>query len=196
MNAFTQKQNLRNASRLPQLSQSASVSATEVACLLACGALAVLLIGLLRLPLRIPGHAILRGVVPMALGLAMVPRRSAGTIMSLGAIATAVTMTGFGFGRFPAAAILSVVALGPVLDLVSSATADGWRLYARFAAAGAIANLAAFAMRTTMATVGWELSDSRHIATFWSLALVSFVVCGAVAGLVSAAISFRMRARR
>jgi hypothetical protein len=191
--AFANKPNLRTSSRLPSLSQEASVTLAEVACLLACGAVAILAVGLLRLPIRIPGHAVLRGVLPMAMGLALVPRRSAGSIMAVGAAITALGMSWGGIGRFPAAAVLSVVALGPVFDLVSSSTAQGWRLYARFAVAGAVANLAGFAMRWAMATFGWELADSRQFASFWSPALVSFIVCGAMAGLVSAGFWFRLR---
>ena len=36
----------------------------------------------------IPGHAILRAVFPMVTGLALVPRRGAGTVMGLGAMLT------------------------------------------------------------------------------------------------------------
>ena len=78
LQAFATRSNLRTASRLPTLSSEAKVSAAELATLLACGALAALAIGLLHLQFRVPGHAILRAVLPMAFGLALVPRRSAG----------------------------------------------------------------------------------------------------------------------
>ena len=71
--------------------------------------------------------------------------------------------------------------------------AQGWRLYARFAAAGAIANLLAFAARVGTSFLGWELAGSRQFTSFWSFALASFLLCGAVAGLVSAAVWFRLR---
>src|ERR1700741_2250355 len=37
---------------------------------------------------RIPGHAILRVVFPIAMGLALVPRRGAGTVMGTSALFT------------------------------------------------------------------------------------------------------------
>ena len=109
---FATKPNLRSASRLPALAGAARISAAEVAALLACGALAALAVGLVHLPIRIPGHAILRGVLPMAMGLALVPRRSAGMIMAIGAGATAAAMSWAHIGRFPAAAVLSIAGAG------------------------------------------------------------------------------------
>ena len=129
----------------------------------------------------------------MAMGLALVPRRSAGMVMAFGAALTAAVLSWGNFGRFPAAAVLSILALGPVLDLALMGNAQGWRLYARFAAAGAVANLLAFAARVATAYFGWELSGSRSFMSFWSAGLVSFILCGAVAGLISAALWFRLR---
>jgi hypothetical protein len=206
MNVFASKPSLRNASRLPALSDELRISATEIACLLGCGMLAAVAVGFGNQIIRgVPGHAILRGVLPMALGLALVPRRSAGMTMSLSAGLTAAVMSWQGVGRFQPAAILSVVVLGPVLD---AALAGHWWLYARFFAAGAIANLLAFAMRFSMAFLGWQAGGGgggrgggggtgggggQQFMDFWSAALVSFLVCGALAGLVSAAVWFRMR---
>lgn len=193
IDVFAAKLNLRTASRLPKLSGDARVSTAEVACLLACGALAALAVGLVHLPIRVPGHAILRGVLPMAMGLALVPRRSAGMVMAVGAGMSAAAMSWGGIGRFPPAAVLSILALGPVLDVALAGRARGWRLYVRFAVAGAVANLLAFALRAASSWLGWEFSDSRQFMSFWSFALVAFILCGAVAGVVSAAVWFRLR---
>lgn len=152
-----------------------------------------MLVGFVRIPLRLPGHAILHGVVPMSLGLALVPRRCGGILMAIGAGITAAAMTFAGLGRFQPAAVLSILALGPVLDIATSGRARGWLLYARFALAGAVANCLAFAVRVSTSLIGWELPGARQFTSFWSLALLSFVLCGAVAGLVSAAIWFRVR---
>ena len=146
--AFAPKLNLQKSSRLPAISGAARISAAELACLLACGAMAALAIGLLHLSLRMPGHAILRGVLPMAMGLALVPRRSAGTVMAIGAGVTATAMSAGQIGSFPPTAMLSVLALGPVLDLALLGRSSGWRLYARFVIAGAVANLLAFALES------------------------------------------------
>ena len=192
--AFATRTNLRVASRLPAWSQQARISTAELALLLACGALAAVAVGMLQMRIALPGHAILRAVIPMALGLAMVPRRSAGTVMSCGAAMTALAMQAVSVGNFQPAALLGVLALGPVLDAVLVGRPTGWRLYARFSAGGALANLAAFAVRFGIAWLGWEPAHSRGIAPFWSMALVSFLLCGLVAGLVSAAFWFRLRA--
>jgi hypothetical protein len=194
LQAFATKPTLRTASRLPTLSREARVSAAELTCLLACGALAVLCVAIfqqMRLP--IPGNSILRAVLPMAMGLALVPRRSAGTVMAFGAGLTAAAMSLGHVGRFPPAAVISVVVFGPVLDAALAGQPSGWRLYARFAAAGALANLLAFAVRFATSWLGWDLAGSRQFTDFWLSALPSFVLCGALAGLVSAAVWFRLR---
>jgi hypothetical protein len=189
---FARRTHLQDASRLPVLSSDARVTAADLVLLLACGALATIAVGGLHLQLSIPGHAILRGVIPMALGLALVPRRGAGRVMSVGAGLTAIAMIAGQFGRFQPAALLSVLLLGPVLDVVLAGRPTGWRLYARFVAAGIVANAAAFIVRLSAALVGWQLSGGRQVTAFWQSALVSFVVCGAIAGLVSAALWFRL----
>lgn len=193
LQAFATKPTLRVASRLPTLSREARISIAEITLLLACGAFAALAIGLLQLQIRVPGHAILRAVLPMAMGFALVPRRSAGMVMSVGAGLTAAAMSAGLVGRFPPAAMLGVLALGPVLDLALAGHPQGWRLYARFAAAGALANLLAFLVRFATAQLGWEFQGIRQFTDFWLTALPSFVLCGAIAGLVSAAVWFRLR---
>jgi hypothetical protein len=194
IDAFAAKPSLQTSSRVPNLTRDARVSAAEIACLLACGAFAVLLVGFIHLQLRIPGHAILTGVLPMSLGLALVPRRSGGIVMAIGAGIAAAAMNWGGLGRFQPAAVLSILALGPVLDVATAGRPQGWRLYARFAVAGAIANLLAFVVRAGTYALGWDFPGSRNFASFWSGALVSFILCGAIAGLVSAMIWFRLRA--
>jgi hypothetical protein len=191
--AFATKPALRVASRLPALSREAGISIAEVVLLLACGAFSALAIGMLQLQIRVPGHAILRAVLPMAFGFALVPRRSSGILMSIGAGLTAAAMSLGHIGRFPPAAMLSVLALGPVLDMALAGNPQGWRLYARFAAAGALANLLGFLARFATAQMGWEFQGSRQFTDFWLTALPSFILCGAIAGLVSAAIWFRRR---
>src|SRR3954454_22912622 len=143
IDAFATKPSLGTASRWPCMSRASRISAKEIACLLACGALAVLLVGFVHIPLRMPGHAILNGVLPMSLGMALVARRSGGIVMAIGAALTAIAMNSAGLGRFQPAAVLSIIALGPVLDVATAGRPQGWLLYARFAAAGAIANLLA-----------------------------------------------------
>jgi hypothetical protein len=195
-NAFATKTNLQDASRLPVWSRDARVSAAEVATLLACGALAAFAVGAFHLQIRVPGHAILRGVIPLALGFALVPRQSSGMLMSVGAGLAAAAMSWGHIGRFPPAAILSIVALGPVLDLALAGEPRGWRLYARFVVAGALTNLLAFAIRFGTVLAGWDFRGSRQFTEFWQFALFTFAICGAIAGLISAALWFRLSSRR
>jgi hypothetical protein len=194
INAFATKPSLRSASRLPSLAGESTVSMMEIACLLACGVLASIAVGFgPRLVQGAPGHAILRGVLPIALGLAIVPRRSAGITMSVGAGLTAALMSWQGVGRFQPAAVLSILALGPVLDVALAGRPQGWRLYVRFTLAGVMANLLAFAVRFGTAHFGWDLRGSHHFMSFASTAFLTFILFGAVAGLVSAALWFRLR---
>jgi hypothetical protein len=192
---FAPQSSLRASSRLPALSRSASVSAMEVACLVACGVLAALAIGFLHHSLRMPGHAIIRGALPMAMGLALVPRRSAGTVMAIGAGITAAGLTAMNVGSFPVPAMLSVLVLGPVLDVALIGQSTGWRLYVKFVLAGAIANLLAYALKVAGVWLGIGIFSGGGYFARLSLAAViaSYVLCGALAGLLGAAVCFRAR---
>ena len=208
INAFAEKPSLRVASRLPAIARTANVSVAELACLFVCGGLAAIAIGLLHPAIRVPGHAILRGALPMAMGLALVPRRSAGIIMAIGAGVTSVAMSAAHLDVFPATSMLSVLALGPVLDLALLGQSVGWKLYFRFAAAGAVANLLAFALRMAGLQLGIETGGGDggggggggngmgggggggQLMTFGWMALASFLICGALAGLISGAVWF------
>jgi hypothetical protein len=194
INAFAAKPNLRSASRLPRLSSATGISFVELACLLACGAFGMFAVGAfhqLRLPF--PGHAILRGALPMGLGLSLVPRYSAGVVMSIGAGLTAGIMSWAGIGRFPQAAVLSVLALGPVFDLAFVGRADRWMLYIRFALAGAAANLLAYLVKIAMLQLNVETGSGGNFVNFGWFSFASFIFFGTAAGLVSAAVWFRFR---
>jgi hypothetical protein len=192
--SFAPQPNLRDSSRMPAISRAAGVSAVELLCLLACGALAAAAVGFLHLSFRVPGHAILRGTLPMAMGVALVPRRLAGIVMSIGAGAASVAMSVGHVGVFPPTAMLSVLALGPVLDVALLGQSKGWRLYARFVVAGAVANLLAFALKMSGVTLGIEsVRGGGQFQAFGSVAVVSYALCGALAGLLGAAVWFRIR---
>jgi hypothetical protein len=91
--------------------------------------------------------------------------------MAIGAGITSTAMSAAHVGTFPATSMVSILALGPILDFALLGHSSGWRLYLRFAAAGAATNLLAFG----------------------SAALVSFLICGALAGLIGATVWFRFR---
>jgi hypothetical protein len=150
-------------------------------------------VGFLHLSLRVPGHAILRGVLPMAVGFALVPRRLAGTVMAIGAGVTAAGLSAMHFGRFPVPAMLSVLALGPVLDVALLGKLNGWRLYVRFIVAGAVANLLAYALKLAGVGLGIEMfAGGREFVRFaLPVVLSSYILCGALAGFLGAAACFR-----
>jgi hypothetical protein len=199
---FAPQIGLKASSRLPLVSRSAGITSAELACLLVCGAMAALAVGLLHLQIRVPGHAILRGAFPMAMGLALVPRRGAGIMMAIAAGITATAMSAAQVGNFPATSMLSVLALGPILDLALLGPSIGWKLYARFAAAGAVANLLAFGLKLAGLSLGIETvgggsggGGGGRLLEFGTFALLSFLICGALAGLIGAAAWFRSSPR-
>ena len=183
---------LADSSRLPVLAQPAGqLQLAEIAWLLGAGIAATCASAFLDFGLRIPGHAIIRAVFPMALGLAVAPRRMAGTVMGTGALASAlvIQMTGtrgIGFG-----ALTSLALVGPLLDLALWRAGRGWRLYLGFALAGLAGNLAALAVRSGVKLAGWESLGKRPFAEWFPQALLTYTVCGVLAGLLSAWICFR-----
>jgi hypothetical protein len=190
--------NLRNASRLrPIASDASGVSPAELAILFGCGVVAALAVAWMRLPIRLPGHAILYAVLPMAGGLALAPRHGSGSLMSLGAIAGALFAQLSPLGGVQPAALVGVLALGPAIDLAQRGDTTGWRIHLRFALAGLIANALSWAARYGLAMTGFvggtRVGGMQGFMSFWPLAIGTFALCGAIAGLVSAAIWFRFR---
>jgi hypothetical protein len=187
---------LSNGTRLPALA-SAGASATrgEWIALALLGAAAALAAAFIDFGVRVPGHAILRSVLPMGLGLALVPRRGAGSVMGLAALATALGLRGTGAASLGMGATTSLCLAGPFLDLALTSARGGWRIYWGCGAAGMASNLAALAVRGggKLAGVG---GGSRPIDDWWSQAWFTYPACGLVAGLVSAAVWFQFRPRR
>ena len=108
---------LAGAARISSISRRiADNAAMQLGALALLGAAAALAGGV-RLDLRIPGHAILRAVFPMALGLALAPSCRGGTVMGTSALATALAMKGCGLGSWGAGALTSLTLTGPFLDL-------------------------------------------------------------------------------
>lgn len=144
---------------------------------------------------RIPGHAILRVVLPITAGLALVPRRGAGTVMGGSALLTAMILRvgrlqseGLGFG-----ALTSLLATGPLLDFTLRRANGGWRQYASFAAAGLASNLLALLTRGTAKAIGWEAPGRRPLTEWLAQASVTYFLCGLAAGLISGLVLFCAR---
>jgi hypothetical protein len=193
INAFAAKPNLRIASRVRGLADNTRISLAEIGCLMACGAASALAVGLIHRSFGVPGIAILRGLLPIALGFAVVPRRSAGITMSLSAGATAAAMNAAQLGEFQLPALAGTLALGPVLDFALAGRPHGWHIYMRFAVAGMVANLVAFSSKFVAAYLGWHIPGGGRATQSIAVASVSFILCGAIAGVISAAIWFRLR---
>jgi hypothetical protein len=181
------------SSRMPTLSRPGqTVPLIEAVALLLVGAVAAVLTTSLDLHLRIPGHAIIRSVFPMAFGLALVPRRLAGVCMGAGAGVMGAVLKVGGAGIGPGA-LASLCLTGPCLDVALLAAGSGWRLYPRFALAGLASNLLALVIR--FGTRAFEWDHDRGMAEWFRQAVLTYPVCGILAGLVSAAVWFNLRDR-
>jgi hypothetical protein len=168
----------------------------ELATLIALGLCAALTSALLDFNLRIPGHAILRVIVPMSLGLALVPRRYAGSVMTTSALLGVLGLRALGVPHGGSGALTSLLLTGPMLDVASRRARPGWRLYLAFSLAGLASNLAALTVRAAIKALGWERAGSRPLLEWWSQAAGTYAACGLVAGLLSALVWFHLAAER
>ena len=190
---------LSSSTRLgPIVSDETTATLRDWLILLTAGVLAACASTFLDLNIRrIPGHAILRVVFPMAMGLALVPRRGAGTVMGGSALITGVAfrVCGFKGDALGLGALTSLVATGPLLDYTLRRVNGGWRQYVSFALAGLASNLLALIVRGTAKAVGWERAGSRPLIEWLSQAALTYVACGLLAGLISGAVLFYGRRR-
>lgn len=187
---------LADNSRLPSSTTVAlGMPLREWFVLLAAGVAAALGTVYLGMGLRIPGHAILRVILPMAFGLAIVPRQMAGTIMGVGALLSGLAMGAGGFAMVGIGAMTSLTLTGPLLDLSVRDARGGSRIYAGFAVAGMASNLLALAARAAAKFYGLDRVGTRPLAAWLPQAVVTYAVCGLLAGLVCAAIWFRFTGR-
>ena len=164
------------------------ISAAEIGIVLASGALATLAMALVHLSIRVPGHAILKPVLPVAFGLALVARPAAGSLAGLGALASAIMLLVGGWGEVHASALTSLVLLGPALDLAERGAHRGTEFIIRGAAAGLVVNLAALGVKLLAAPLGWESGGGRGFAAVRPLGIFTFAICGILAGALCVAI--------
>jgi hypothetical protein len=164
------------------------ISAAEVGILLASGAVATLTMALVHLSIRVPGHAILKPVLPLAFGLAFVARSAAGSLAGIGALASAIVLLVGGWGEVHVSALTGLVLLGPALDLAERGAHRGTEFILRGAAAGLVVNLAALGVKLLAAPLGWESGGGRGFATVWPLGIFTFAICGMLAGALCVAI--------
>jgi hypothetical protein len=197
---FSRNDSLSRRSRVPGLARTDStISPLEIGILFTCGFGAVAMSTLADLkPLfavlgfedpRMPGHAILRAVLPLSLGLALVPRRGSGVIMGSAAAMGlgGMQLAGLGMGL---GAMTSLVSLGPLLDLAVHKARPGWLLYAALGAAGLGANLLAFLVKGASKVLGGAWSGSRLLSDWLSSAPITYAAFGLAAGVVCGCIWF------
>ena len=131
---------LEASSRVLWCAREGELTSREVAILLGIGAIAAVGTSLLDLPLRIPGHAILRTMLPLAVGFALVPRRHAGAVMSGGALFSLLILL-IGGGRLPGiGSTTSLLLTGPLIDRAVRSARQGWQVHTAFALAGLASN--------------------------------------------------------
>jgi hypothetical protein len=184
------------ASRIPLPLPNERVVSTILLLLIGGGAAAFTILVDIKPPgMRIPGHSILRTVLPFLLGLALVPRAGSGSIMSFGAGISAGVLALFD-QRNGLGSMTSLVLLGPALDLAVTNARANWLLYVRFAAAGLFVNLAAFAVKMSAKTFEINLGGGRELTSWLSVAAISYPLCGLVAGLLSGLVWFHWSPRK
>ncbi len=194
--AFQVHDGLLTATRFTAIGRTeARISAAEVATLLLAGATAAVATGFIRLGLGIPGHAIVLSVLPMALGLALVPRRLSGLVMSGGALGTAGALSAAGFTHYGVGAMTSMCLTGPMMDVALLGAAPGWQVYLRLLAAGLASNLVAFMQRGGSKLLDLDQPGTRLFQAWFSQAMVTYTLSGAVAGLIGALCWFEFRSR-
>ena len=162
--------------------------AAALALLAALGTGAALLTAGVDLDLRVPGHSILKGVLPLALGLALVPGRYSGSVMGVAAFGAVLAQGpirgGNGWG-----ATASLVLLGPILDALLRGAGGPRSVHLRFLVAGLLANLSAFGVRLGAKLVFHD--GGRPLAAWWPEAIVTYALCGLLAGALASALCFR-----
>lgn len=196
-NWFSVHDGLASAGRFPAVTRMRErITASEIALLIFCGVAAAAASGLIKLGLRLPGHSIVLSMLPMALGLALAPRRLAGFIMSAGALSTAAAFNFAGIAHFGSGAFVSLCLIGPVMDLALNKARSGRFLYFGLILAGIATNLLALASRSMSKLLGLDMARMRPFDLWWGQAVVTYSLCGAIAGLIAAVCFFHLRKQR
>jgi hypothetical protein len=190
-------QSLAELGRFPSLARDrAKVTVAEYTALVLMGLFAAACSALVEFKLRIPGHAIIRVIFPMALGLALVPRRGAGLVMGTAAVAGAYGMHLMALRSLGSGALTSLILTGILLDAAVRYARRPWQVYAGVVVAAVASNLCAMAVHA-VEKVGWlGAAHGGSLATWLPRAAVTYPLCGLIAGLVTAVALFRTRSRR
>jgi hypothetical protein len=182
------------AGRFPSLARIRErITTSEIVMLLLFGVASAAAVGFIRTGLRFPGNSIILAMLPMVLGFAAAPRRSAGFIMGAGAFGAATMFGMLGLAHFGAGAFVSLCLLGPVMDLALRKVKSGPWLYVAFGLAGVCANLLALGSRGSAKLLGLDVAGMRPFGTWYIQASMTYSLCGAVAGLIAAFCFFQFR---
>lgn len=156
------------------------------------GILAGIAVSQIKLSFGIPGHSIVKIMIPMAIGLSLAPVRSAGAIMGISGLVTALisqiltNSTGTGTGAYT-----SLVCTGVLMDLTLYFANTGWKLYSGLMVSGLIANMVALYVRS-----GFKSFFKINIIdfnTWYQTAAFTYPICGLLAGLLCALVVFKFR---
>jgi hypothetical protein len=193
---FVVHEALADAGRVPSLAQLRQrISVAEVLTLFTAGAVAAAAVGTGKLGLGIPGHSIVLAALPMVLGIALAPRRFAGSMMSAGALGTAWALAGAGVADFGAGSFVSLCLLGPMMDAALHKAQSGRRVYAALILAGVLTNVLALASRAGAKILALD-TGSRPFDSWWLQASMTYTLSGAVAGLIGAVCWFHFNSAR
>ena len=193
---FVVHDGLIQAARFPSLARSERrISSAELVLLLACGAVAAGAVAFVRLSLRIPGHAIVLAALPMAFGLSMAPRHFSGSVMSVGAVGTALLLSSVGGVTYGSGASVSLSLLGPMMDVALRGVGRGRLVYLALVLSGVAANMLALGSRALTKVLGLDLAGARPFDSWWLQAAVTYSLSGVVAGLLGALCWFHFSER-
>ena len=193
---FVVHEGLVGSGRLPSLARPRQrISALELLLLLTSGAAASTFVGMAKLGLGIPGHAIVLATLPLAFGLSLAPRQFAGSIMSAGALGTAWILRATGAASYGSGALVSLCLLGPMMDIALRGVRSGWRVYAALVLSGVATNLLALASRAAPKLLGFDIAGGRPFDSWWLQAMVTYPLSGVVAGLLGAFCWFHLNDR-
>ena len=105
--------------------------------------------------------------------------------MSAGAFGTASLLSSAGAATYGSGATVSLLLIGPMMDVALHGARAGWRVYVALVVSGVAANLLALASRAGTKLLGLDLG-SRPFDSWWLLAAGTYTLSGVVAGLLGA----------
>jgi hypothetical protein len=180
---------LVSSRRLALTANPARLGAWELAALGGIGFLTAVLNAYVKPSLGIPGSSIVFVTIPLALGMALVPRKGAGIAIGLSSLASMLLLHKAGAG-----AITSMVATAVFLDLALRNAKSGLRLYTGFVLAGLAGNTVAFFARGLAKAIGFE-PGHLPLAAWAGHGAISYALCGALAGFMGAVMWFHFGKR-